>query len=92
MKKIIILSVVFFISFIVFCIMKLPAAIALDLAKPYLPKQLEIGQTVGSVWQGQMMQVRYQDEQALDLNTYGAQLYELLGQRNYPCGWYRVGR
>ncbi|MCK8097738.1 type II secretion system protein N [Pseudoalteromonas sp. 1CM17D] len=63
MKKIIILSVVFFISFIVFCIMKLPAAIALDLAKPYLPKQLEVGQTVGSVWQGQMMQVRYQDEQ-----------------------------
>jgi len=52
-----------FVSFIVFCIMKLPAAIALDLAKPYLPKQLEIGQTVGSVWQGQMMQVRYQDEQ-----------------------------
>ena len=28
--------------------------------------------------------VRYQDEQALDLDTYGAQLYELLGPRQLP--------
>jgi general secretion pathway protein N len=63
MKKIITLSIVFLFSFIVFCIVKLPAAVALDLVKPYLPKQLEIGQTVGTVWQGQMMQVRYQSEQ-----------------------------
>ena len=63
MKKIITLSAVFLISFIVFCIIKLPASIALDIAKPYFPKQLEVGQTVGTVWQGQMMQVRFDGEQ-----------------------------
>lgn len=63
MKKIITLSAVFLISFIVFCIIKLPAAIALDLAKPHFPKQLEVGQAVGTVWQGQLMQVRFDGEQ-----------------------------
>jgi general secretion pathway protein N len=63
MKKIIILSVVFLISFMVFCIMQLPAAIALDLAKPYLPKKLAVGQTVGTVWEGQVMQLRFEGEQ-----------------------------
>ncbi|WP_273047317.1 type II secretion system protein N [Pseudoalteromonas sp.] len=63
MKKTITLSILFLFSFIIFCIVKLPAVIALDLAKPYLPKQLEIGQTVGSIWQGQMMQVRFDGEQ-----------------------------
>ena len=63
MKKIITLSIVFLLSFIVFCIIKLPAAVAIDLAKPYFPKQLEVGQSVGTIWQGQMMQVRYQGEQ-----------------------------
>jgi general secretion pathway protein N len=63
MKKIITLLAVFLVSFMVFCIIQLPAAIALDVAKPYLPKKLEIGQTVGTVWQGQMMQVRFADEQ-----------------------------
>ena len=57
MKKIITLSIVFLLSFIVFCIIKLPAAVAIDLAKPYFPKQLEVGQSVGTIWQGQMMQV-----------------------------------
>ena len=63
MKKIIILSIVFLISFIVFSVIKLPASVALNLAKPYLPKQLEIGQTFGTLWQGQMMQLRFQGEQ-----------------------------
>ena len=63
MKKIIILSAVFFISFIIFCIIKFPASVALNLAKPYFPKQLEVGQTIGTVWQGHMMQVRFNGEQ-----------------------------
>jgi general secretion pathway protein N len=67
MKKIIILSIVFLLSFIVFCIVKLPTVVALDLAKPYLPKELAIGQSAGTVWQGQMIQVRYQGEQLNNL-------------------------
>jgi len=69
MKKTITLSIVFLLSFIIFCIVKLPAVIALDLAKPYLPKQLEVGQTIGSVWQGQMMQLRYEGEQLNNVST-----------------------
>lgn len=53
----------FLISFLVFSVIKLPAAVALNLAKPYLPEGLEMGQTVGTVWQGQMMQVRFGSEQ-----------------------------
>lgn len=62
MKKIITLSIVFLLSFIIFCFVKLPAAIALDIAKPYLPKQIEVGQAVGTVWQGQIMQARFEGE------------------------------
>jgi len=50
-------------SFIVFSVIKLPAAVAVNLAKPYLPPQLEIGQTVGTLWQGQVMQLRFEGEQ-----------------------------
>ena len=50
-------------SFIVFSVIKLPAAVAVNLAKPYLPPQLEIGQTVGTLWQGQVMQLRFDGEQ-----------------------------
>ena len=35
----------------------------LGLAKPHFPKQLEVGQAVGTVWQGQLMQVRFDGEQ-----------------------------
>lgn len=63
MKKIITLTIVFLISFIVFSVIKLPAAVALNLAKPYLPKQLETGQVFGTLWQGQLMQLRFQGEQ-----------------------------
>ncbi|MEM7150454.1 MAG: type II secretion system protein N, partial [Pseudomonadota bacterium] len=63
MKKIIILSIVFVISFLVFSVIKLPAAVALNFAKPYLPAQLEVGQTFGTLWQGQIMQLRFQGEQ-----------------------------
>lgn len=63
MKKIIALPIVFLISFIMFFIIKLPAAIALDLAKPHLPKEIKIGQAIGTIWQGKIMQVAYKDEQ-----------------------------
>ncbi|MBQ4834160.1 type II secretion system protein N [Pseudoalteromonas sp. MMG010] len=63
MKKITFLSLLFIISFTVFCIIKLPAAVVLDIAKPYFPKDLKVGTVIGTVWQGQAMQVRYDKEQ-----------------------------
>ena len=68
MKKIAILIVIFFFGFIFFALLKTPAAVALNLANPYLPKDLQIGKASGSIWQGRIMQLRYQDEQINNLN------------------------
>jgi general secretion pathway protein N len=63
MKKTITLSLVFVVSFIVFCVAKLPAAIALDLTKSYFPKNMKLGTVIGTVWEGQLMQLQYDNEQ-----------------------------
>lgn len=68
MKKTAFLIILFIISFIVFAVIKTPAAVAINLASGYLPKDLKLGQASGSVWQGRIMQLRYQGEQINNLN------------------------
>ena len=63
MKRIILLVTVFVMCFLVFTLIKTPAAIALDLAAPHLPKQLQLGKASGSLWDGRIMQVRFDGEQ-----------------------------
>jgi general secretion pathway protein N len=40
----------------------MPASVAVSVAKPYLPKQLKIGNVSGSVWAGAVTQVIYKDK------------------------------
>ncbi|MEC8207767.1 MAG: type II secretion system protein N, partial [Pseudomonadota bacterium] len=63
MKKIILLITVFVMCFLVFTLIKTPASVALDLAAPHLPKQLQLGKASGSLWDGRVMQVRFDGEQ-----------------------------
>ena len=63
-----ILIVVFFFGFIFFALLKTPAVVALNIANPYLPKDLQLGKVTGSIWQGRIMQLRFQDEQINNLN------------------------
>ncbi|WP_404342209.1 type II secretion system protein N [Pseudoalteromonas mariniglutinosa] len=63
MKKIIILATVFVFCFVFFTLIKAPAAVVVQLATPYLPKDLQLGKVSGSMWQGRILQVRYQGEQ-----------------------------
>lgn len=66
MKKIITLSVIFVVCFIVFAVIKVPAAVAINLASPYLPKGIELGKVTGSVWQGHLSQLRFQSEEGIN--------------------------
>ncbi|MDB2355678.1 type II secretion system protein N [Pseudoalteromonas sp.] len=68
MKKTAFLIVIFIFSFIVFALLKTPAAVALNLASRHLPKELEIGKVSGSVWQGRIMQLRFDGEQINNLS------------------------
>lgn len=68
MKKTAFLIVIFIFSFIVFALLKTPAAVALNLASSHLPKELEIGKVSGSVWQGRIMQLRFDGEQINNLS------------------------
>tara|TARA_B100002049_G_scaffold236987_1_gene225495 strand:+ start:4619 stop:5377 length:759 start_codon:yes stop_codon:yes gene_type:complete len=63
MKKTILLVAIFLLCFLVFTLVKTPAAVALDLAAPYLPKQLQLGKASGSLWDGRVMQARFENEQ-----------------------------
>ncbi len=60
MKKLFGLSILFIVAFMVFLVALMPASIALQLASTYLPKQLQIGEVGGTIWQGNASAVRYQ--------------------------------
>jgi len=60
-KKTIGLSLVFLFAFFVFVLHLMPANVAVSIAKPYLPKQLSLGKVSGSLWQGEVSQVRFKD-------------------------------
>lgn len=62
------LIIVFIVSFIIFAVVKTPAAVAINLANGYFPKDLQIGQASGSVWQGRIMQLRFDGEQINNLS------------------------
>ncbi|NRA80625.1 MAG: type II secretion system protein N, partial [Pseudoalteromonas sp.] len=55
MKRVILLITVFVMCFLVFTLVKTPAAVALDFAKPHLPKQLQLGKASGTLWDGRIM-------------------------------------
>lgn len=68
-KKTIGLTLVFLITFFIFVLHLMPANVAVSFAKPYLPKQLSLGAVSGSIWQGSVSQVQFQDRnQTLVLN------------------------
>ena len=60
MKKTILLVILFTVSWLFFIVCLMPAHIALSAAKPYLPKQLQIGDVSGTLWQGRVSELAYQ--------------------------------
>lgn len=60
-RKTIGLTLVFLLTFIFFVLNLMPANIAVSFAKPYLPKQINLGSVSGSLWQGSINQLRFKD-------------------------------
>jgi len=68
-KKTIGLTIVFLLAFFMFVLHLMPASVAVSIAKPYLPKQLNLGMVSGSLWQGSITQLSFKDRnQELVLN------------------------
>ncbi|MFY8273787.1 type II secretion system protein N [Pseudoalteromonas sp. SSDWG2] len=61
-KKVISVVLVFVVCFLMFAIALLPASVAVQLGKDYLPKGLQMGPVSGSIWQGQVNGLRYQGQ------------------------------
>lgn len=60
MKKTVSLVLLFIVSFIVFVLWQLPAQIAAQVATKWIPSQVQFGSLAGTVWQGQVTEVRFQ--------------------------------
>lgn len=84
MKKIISLVLVFLLAFGVFAAISMPASIVLQLSQGSLPRALAIGAVSGSVWDGRISEVRYENVQLNDvtwqLNGWGLLTGQLQGK------------
>lgn len=58
MKQKVYLVLLFIFSFLAFSLSRLPASIAVQAAQGYLPKNVAFGNLTGSIWQGQVSEVR----------------------------------
>ncbi|TMP39981.1 type II secretion system protein N [Pseudoalteromonas rubra] len=67
MKKIISLVLVFLLAFSVFVAITMPASIVLQLSQGSLPRALSVGAVSGSVWEGRISEVRYENVQLNDV-------------------------
>ncbi|MCO7191160.1 MULTISPECIES: type II secretion system protein N [unclassified Pseudoalteromonas] len=67
MKKIISLVLVFLLAFSVFAAITMPASIVLQLSQGSLPRALSVGAVSGSVWEGRISEVRYENVQLNDV-------------------------
>lgn len=67
MKQKIYLVLVFIFSFLAFALYQLPASVAAQVAQSYLPKNLAFGSFAGSIWQGQVSEVRVNKVQVLNI-------------------------
>lgn len=77
MKKNIALTNLFFVCVLIFVIALMPARVALDFAKPMMPKTLKINQVHGSIWQGGAVAVSFEQHQ-LDNVTWDLSAWSLL--------------
>lgn len=86
MKKKLLLVFIFLISFIIFAAALMPANFALSLFEKQLPKQLQIGQVSGTIWQGKANVVNYQNVQVnrviWDLDPWSLVTGKLTGKIN----------
>ncbi|AZZ96843.1 type II secretion system protein N [Pseudoalteromonas sp. R3] len=84
MKKIISLVLVFLLAFSVFVAITMPASVALQLSQGALPRALSVGAVSGSVWEGRISEVRYENVQLNDvtwqLNGWGLLTGQLQGK------------
>ncbi|TMP25297.1 general secretion pathway protein GspN [Pseudoalteromonas rubra] len=67
MKKIISLVLVFLLAFSVFVAITMPASIVLQLSQGSLPRALSVGAVSGSIWEGRISEVRYENVQLNDV-------------------------
>ncbi|MEI5640340.1 MULTISPECIES: type II secretion system protein N [unclassified Pseudoalteromonas] len=63
MKRTLSLVIIFLIAFIIFSAFTMPAAVILQLFKGQLPANLQLGAVNGTVWQGQVSGVRFNNIQ-----------------------------
>ncbi|GEK09697.1 type II secretion system protein N [Pseudoalteromonas sp. McH1-7] len=63
MKNTLTLLIIFLFAFIVFCTFTMPAAVLLQVFKGQLPNNLQLGAVNGSVWDGQVSGVRFNNIQ-----------------------------
>lgn len=84
MKKIISLVLVFLLAFSVFVAITMPASVVLQLSQGALPRALSVGAVSGSVWEGRISEVRYENVQLNDvtwqLNGWGLLTGQLQGK------------
>ncbi len=62
MKLKIVYTITFIVALLIAALLTLPASQALRWASPYLPPQVQIGAITGTVWQGQISQLAYQNQ------------------------------
>ena len=67
MKQKLFLVLLFIFSFLIFAVSKLPASVAADFAKSHLPKNILLGSFSGSLWQGEVSEVRVNRIQILNV-------------------------
>lgn len=59
-KKIILIALLFLITFVVSVVVLFPAANALQLANKYIPRDVQLGPATGTIWNGQINGLRVQ--------------------------------
>ncbi|MDP5213273.1 type II secretion system protein N [Pseudoalteromonas tunicata] len=82
MKKTAILTGLFLVCWVFFIICLMPAYVVGTLAKPYLPAQLKLGEITGSIWQGQIAQLAFEQTHIQKLAWDITPTSLLLGQLN----------
>ncbi|MBQ4839560.1 type II secretion system protein N [Pseudoalteromonas luteoviolacea] len=87
MKNAVSVVLAFLLAFIVFTVVSIPAPVALQLVQSHIPNNVRLGAVTGTLWQGQISGVRYQNLQFNDvkwqLNGWGILTGQLQGKLNF---------
>ncbi|KZN29981.1 hypothetical protein N474_03215 [Pseudoalteromonas luteoviolacea CPMOR-2] len=87
MKNAVSITLVFLFSFIVFTVITIPASVALQLVQSQIPSNVRLGAVSGTLWQGQVSGVNYQNLQLhnvkWELNALALLTGQLSGKVNF---------